>query len=684
MINNFSQIIKNNKIFIILYFCGISLSIFVFYTYLGDSSFRFPYHDALTYDYPNRFYISKSFNQGIIPLWDQWTNNGMPSSLNISFMYMSPIIFLFSIFGAYKLETLILEMFLMQIIAFTGMFFWLRTYTNKWFSLFGALVFSLAPPILTTPTNASVVCSMSMIPFIAYASKKTLQGSLTHTGLLSIFLIIIFTSGYLGLNILYLPVIFSFCFIEFILFDRKNKNILKGIFLFMLSNLLFLGYTSFGWLELWNYTRFNLGVFRVGNGADPFVGAFRIKALFTLFFTNNLPPYVPLGAVLPSAGNSYGIFIGTINLGFIIFSWFIKNDLKRTIYISIFGILVLFISLTPDFIFPVFASKILPFLNMTRWHGWYNLIMVFLLVTLSIRGLSFYFEDKLVQTKKLIISLSFIVLIMFIGIIKLLSSSIYVGDFFSIQLICLILAILFLYYNYKNRSQKLNKNLIIVILISLSLLELIPKSFTYLSYRDDRWYVKVYKDIKSFYDNNSNTNFNATYNNRKNTQSQLITGIPSPYGYSNLQTMEIFNLKRKVGESNYLKLSENIFYFPQSNNNPDKNSLSKIKIIKINPNNISLLVNNDQKRNSIIWSSAFTPSWKVFVNGHEKLPSRSINGFTILKLELNDNNIYLQYQPRYLNTSKILAILSIITIFYLVILGLFNKKASKLKLKSNY
>ncbi len=199
---------KKPFFFFVLFFISITISCFIFYSYIGLKNFHIPLGDTFGYYYPQRFFISSSIRHSIFPLWDQWRKNGGSLSSGIISINFSPIVLFFSLFGVYSLKTLIIEMLFIQILCFIGMYLWLQTYSNKYFALYGAFCYSLSAPVVSSTTEYGILVNISLIPLTAFAISKSLRGSKRYIAILALLLVLDFTQGYLGTNIMFLPMIF--------------------------------------------------------------------------------------------------------------------------------------------------------------------------------------------------------------------------------------------------------------------------------------------------------------------------------------------------------------------------------------------------------------------------------------------------------------------------------------------
>lgn len=671
---------KDKILFLICFLLSLGLSFFIFYSYYGTNSFHFPYHDSLAFVYPNIFYVQNTIRQGIMPLWDPWTRNGMPLALNITFYNISPILLFFSLFGPFSFEIFKIETFFIQSICFIGMFLWLRLYVNKWIALYGAFCFSVSPVIVGTITDTSALTTMSMVPLLVYSLKKTLEGSWRSAGLLAFFLLIIFSSGYLGLNILFLPFIFLFCYLDFFLImlqgDLKNRliTIIFASAKVIVALLLFWGITNFQWLQAWDFTKFQTSDLHIG-WWSPFDGGNRLKFISTLFFVRPFPPFITQYVLVPEPGETTMLYIGIFNLCLVIFTIFYKKYLKQTLLILSFVVFIFLISLTGIYPTARIAVAIIPFLRLSRWHGWYDCLIIFFTVTLACLGLKILYEkfSKAIM-KKLLISQIIVLALFLCTIAVLLVKASYTGSFISLPLITLLLLIgTTIYFSYFNALLKIKKILIIFILVGLGLLEFVPTAFHYFVYRDIFVQKSVnrkgWRNTVSLMESQAKDGFTYSSNERKDSIDQFITNIPTSDGYSPVRTVTMQLLLNKVGEKEYQSLTHYMLYFPGKSNKPNLDSLKSISNIELRPNSLSAVIESKKNNQDVIWSSSYTPYWKLEVNGHLQLTQQAKFGFTSFSIHKGVNKILLIYHPYYLERSILIQILSLILLVYFLIFG---------------
>jgi len=134
-------------------------------------------NDNYALGYPLRILVSSSIQQGIFPLWDHWTHGGMPLNSPLMMLSFSPIVLILSIFGIYGISTYVVEIIVIHILCFIGMYWWLTFYSTKRASFVVALCFTtLGAQVLQTPINFEAVVSVALLPWIAVGMKYCMNG----------------------------------------------------------------------------------------------------------------------------------------------------------------------------------------------------------------------------------------------------------------------------------------------------------------------------------------------------------------------------------------------------------------------------------------------------------------------------------------------------------------------------
>ncbi|MDP3941925.1 MAG: YfhO family protein [bacterium] len=602
----------------------------------------------------------------------------MSLSIGLIAHNLSPIIWIFSIFGSYNLQTMLAEVLFIQLAGFFGMYLWLKTYCNKWISLYGAFFFSISAPILSTLHNFSVPETISLIPWVAFALKRTLMGSHRSLALLSTLLWVLFTTGYLGTNLMYLPFIFAFCIVEsiqnLISEGRRDKlmRFLHGMLRVALSFALFLALSSLQWLEAWNFTHLNYHIFRGKDTFSVYNGASSLKAISTLLFVNNFPAYIPRTAILPAGGVSAIIYIGLFNLCLILYAFIRKSNLKINLLILFLAATAFIFSLSESNLLTKFAVSINPILQVTRFHAWHSGIIIFFLFMLACRGLQSLTStiNRQELLKLLLCELLVLLLVCFTILALWTKNGSYCPCFFQSQIINIILLILSTIFvlkvlqtialqnkilslltclpliNLYLKKSKLttqiykNKWIYLTPLIVIAYLDFIPNALNYLSW-------PVGKSPALLYEQAKNYGFSVQENTRKETVHRLFTKIPDDWGYREVVDLKIFKLWNSVSLTHYKRLSRYIFYFPGNDGLPDETKNANIGIETLDPSKVKLKIISQENNQRVIWSSPYTPFWKLFINGKKATTQEEKTGFTSFIVGRGTNTVLLVYAPNY-------------------------------------
>jgi Bacterial membrane protein YfhO len=88
------------------------LLLFLFIAYLPLSSFLFALkNDALTTNFPNKYFFTASLHAGYLPLWNPYVNFGLPLYADPGFAFWNPLTWLFGLIG-YSIPMLSVEILL--------------------------------------------------------------------------------------------------------------------------------------------------------------------------------------------------------------------------------------------------------------------------------------------------------------------------------------------------------------------------------------------------------------------------------------------------------------------------------------------------------------------------------------------------------------------------------------------
>jgi hypothetical protein len=88
---------QNTRKRLIIYCC---LFLFLVIAYLPLSSFLFALkNDALTTNFPNKYFFSAALHDGFLPVWNPYINFGLPLYADPGFAFWNPITWIFGLIG---------------------------------------------------------------------------------------------------------------------------------------------------------------------------------------------------------------------------------------------------------------------------------------------------------------------------------------------------------------------------------------------------------------------------------------------------------------------------------------------------------------------------------------------------------------------------------------------------------
>lgn len=650
-------------LFFIYFIFILAVDLYIFTTILKLNNLTAIYHDNYSLEYPYRILISTSIRNGFLPLWDHWTHGGFP--LSISFMNLSPTIILFSLFSIYTIKTFIFEIIILHLIGFIGMFFWLKTYVNKYLSILGSFCFVLSAPImLQVPINFSIAVTMLLCPWLALGFKKAFQFNKQGIGIISLTLWLLFTTGYLGTNLIIVQFIFLFCFFE----SLSKKINIKGLFYIGIAIVLFSIIVNLPILEAYKFVRFDLSQFRE-SPFDPFLGSARLDTLTTLVWPNfieGLRNFAKYNAV------TLILYFGSINVIFLFYALTLWKRNKSVILLLIFIVLSFCLMLSNQYFISRLMTDIVPFYNNIRFHGLNSGLLLFFALTLSSIGFASFYKNEKYLNKFLSIFAYFIFAIL-LATWQNGSSNIYKYIYYPQTLFFIIFFIVFVVFCYirlKTKSRYFYfDHLFIFIVLCLILSEYVLVSKELIFLKQD---VRLQEDLIMKQEKLKTINFN-TYTNIRTDEAnyhngQLYSKIPTLYGY---HPMFHPTIKKLMWTKEYLDLLTHIFYSVDENNQPLLDKLTDIQILKFQPNYIKLTIISNKKDNNIVWSSPYTNNWKLYINNQPVKTSANFYGFTTFILNTGLYNIELKYEPFYIKYSFLASIIGIIVSIYYIMLGFF-------------
>ncbi len=190
-------------------------------------------------------FISECFHQHILPLWCPYSRLGYPFFADPQSGLFYPVTWIFTYFFHYSLYTNDLEFILHVIGAAFGMKYLLESLQVSRFTacVFG-LVYALSGPFVSNASHIVFIYSLCWMPFILGSYIRVLQtGDYRYAVLMSIFLFLQISGGYIGLSIiLFYVLVLVVLYYLFFFFSRepeKMKALIVNHFLVGAVTLLF-------------------------------------------------------------------------------------------------------------------------------------------------------------------------------------------------------------------------------------------------------------------------------------------------------------------------------------------------------------------------------------------------------------------------------------------------------------
>lgn len=628
----------SKKIEVALFLIVLTLECLAFYK-LGHFNGTLPiWNDNVNIFLPARVYLDNAIESGTFPFYDFLSGSGVPFLTLYTSSGLSPLTILLVTIFSYSTKIMIIEIFCLNLITFSGMYFWIRKISNMRIALIAASSFTLGTSVIgQSLANLDAVGATAALPWIflgllnIYKSEKIgifqLAGGLGFA----------YTHGYLGLNLL-ISVLISvgisiyggISLIEKLKGEKPLNLInLKQISIFLgLGILLFIG--AILPLITETFQNFSKAIY-VDREVNPFTASMRVESWVTLFDPLNVRGQEPdeFGGFYSNLFVPAVFLIGMIG---IIYS-------KKKIYIS--GFLLLFISyaslLPENFWVSRFLVNLLPLFDSIRFHSWASIFIIFLLFSIGSVGLRNLFS---MPRRKLHLALSAVPLILIIGYFYSLTSK-----YFVILAVSTIFTAFCIYLISINDKTKLGLKIaasVIIFFIAFGQMVLADKRVgpSHIPYSDTE---------------------------QKQILNLAIAG-QATWPINNASREGLFSVlgqypNQLVGNQHlYLNQPVNISYTPQMNPRVlDANTGRGLPTLEpflvdqsfnsldysatfTSPNELNLELNDSVNKNAII-QITYSRNFKVFVNGEQREIYSTDENFIGLNLDSNDKYISIKYSP---------------------------------------
>ncbi len=617
-------------------------------------------NDNYALGYPWRILVSSSLQNGIFPLWDHWTHGGMPLHSPINMLSFSPIVTFLSLFGVYSLTTYAAEILLIHILGFIGMYLWLRFYSSKFSSLVIAFCFTfIGAQITQTPINFEAVVSTALLPWLGIGMKYCMRGTPKGIGILAFAVWIMMTTGYLGMNVIFIELISFFCILETLILFLTKKIHLKRLFLgisYIMCGLILGGLiVNYPFVE--NYMYYGTSFVTMRDTAfSPYAASANLFSLFTLIFPNHIWSF---SADKFSAYTGI-MFFGSIPIYMALYSLIRKKISGSVLLLMTFCVLSFLAMLSMKYPFARWISMNFPLLRYIRWHVWFLPVSVFFLATVSSIGMGEFMEEKR-KAAKLFAYFLFIIVATLVAVKQ--SGSIFVSPLTYLgypQIITYILLGIIILLPFR-------KNTKMIYLLCVADVLVISWSFSLfgnnLFYRGLTIREAVQRDSVKYVTKGFPEISNQRSPEDSHINVQYYTKQPALYGYDPVIHPA---LKSLINDPEYPVIMKYLFYPETKTGYPDMNEDFKIHSVRLTPNSAGAIIDITSKDQNIIWSSPYSSFWMLSVDGVTAVTRKNRFGLTEFTLTKGKHFVRFVYAPPYFVPSLLLTFLSIGTSIYVI------------------
>ena len=374
----FKDISSNSEIVLIAtglgFFCLLLWLFFLF-------GFRWPAHDTAHVFYPWRAFFSDSLHKGIFPLWDSWNTPGFQITfLNSPIWY--PVALIFGLLAEFNTHVLIVEIVFISWLSSIGCYFWLRSQQiGRRLALCGAISWVASAPFVTSVQGMGIFTSIAFLPWVFLGSNllvegKSLEYRLAGVVAIALSISLIISGGYLAVGI---PIL-TFAGIYFIALSLGAWHDIGRICLWTavaggLTALLIA-------LPIMDYFQVKSVISELrgkDTGFDPFFSSLPAISAWSLLVANG--SYL-FGVI---SGRAEQMYMGVALVLAIPVSLTVVRPGKRDVGLFFLAVFVFFASMGPESPVASFFVRYVPLMGWFRFHVFWSNVVVFLLITLSVR-----------------------------------------------------------------------------------------------------------------------------------------------------------------------------------------------------------------------------------------------------------------------------------------------------------
>lgn len=347
--------------------------------------------DITLINLPWRYHLSESINNGVLPLWNPYMNYGSPQMGHYETWY--PISWLFAYLFEYNLATLQYEYLFNLLVAGLGFYKFSSIFKlNEQTRVIGAVSYMLCGVFISQASHLGYVTSGAWMPLVFYYLYKLLKEPNFKWGLNFLFFyILLVTGGYPGnfIAITYICIAYALYSIYIKYSNGKFTDLKKYA---TILPLLFIGFIAIYSLVLYSTIDLKLSISRdVLDYTNPDFGAMAGSTTFQSYLSLLSPSTLAVNNNFGSVSEMLNdVYIGIIpllcSLFFLVYGRKHKYY-KLAIRLFIFAIIFLLISVATQFPLHKLLYDYLPFINLFKFPSLFRIFFIFLLIIISLFGL---------------------------------------------------------------------------------------------------------------------------------------------------------------------------------------------------------------------------------------------------------------------------------------------------------
>lgn len=351
-------------------------------------------HDTQLSIYPSRAYYSDSLHAGIFPMWDPYSNKGVPAGAGSTMSAYSPVAFLIMSIFRYTLSTATFELMVTSTIALLGMYAWLkRQGASTPLALSGAFAFAGSPQLVTGTACYVLALTIALLPLLFWSFHLVVFGPDTRTrrkGVIFFSLCMweMLTGGYFGFITPFFVFLAFYTIGEFV-GEKYDRNTLRSAIIYSaVGGAIAL---SLAFIPLSEFVLTYLGQFsdlRKMSGSDPFdpyLEHLPKLSILTFIFPN--------GAFLGNKPGADTLYFSAALFLAIPALLVQKMGSRKELLLIALAILVVLASMGKNCPVAVFFVNFVPGFGSFRFHIYMGCLAVFFLITASVLLINRYIEQ---------------------------------------------------------------------------------------------------------------------------------------------------------------------------------------------------------------------------------------------------------------------------------------------------